>query len=176
LTVTPDEFNAAFHAFRVSAFRLECLQTYAVSAEDARLRAFREGLPRPERSVRTNPWLARIAATTIAGKSWSRVRLVRHPLTEYTHYELIGFTESQAVGEQIRIVDLDAHAELGRLGPDFWLFDAGESDAFAIVMRYDAAGSVLGYERTTDVGWCSEQYAAAMAGSISLAEYLVRAR
>jgi hypothetical protein len=115
--------------------------------------------------VRTNPWLARIAATTIAGKSWSRVRLVRHPLTE-----------SQAVGEQIRIVDLDAHAEMGRLGPDFWLFDAGESDAFAIVMRYDAAGSVLGYERTTDGGWCSEQYAAAMAGSISLAEYLVRAR
>ena len=70
-----------------------------------------------------------------------------HPLTEYTRYELIGLTESQAVGEQIRVVDLDAHAELGRLGPDSWLFDAGEPDAFAIVMRYDAAGSVLGYER-----------------------------
>jgi hypothetical protein len=172
--VTPDEFNAAFDEFRVSAFRLECLQTYAVSAEDARLRAFREGLPRPERSVRTNPWLARIAATTIAGKAWSRVRLVRHPLTEYSRYELIGFTESQAVGDQTRIADLGAHPELGSLGPDFWLFDADEPDAFAIIMRYDAAGSVLGYERTTDVGWCRDQRDAAVAASISLAEYLVR--
>jgi hypothetical protein len=33
--VTPDEFNAAFDIFQISAFRLECLQTYAVSAEDA---------------------------------------------------------------------------------------------------------------------------------------------
>jgi hypothetical protein len=174
--VTPDEFNAAFDSFRVSAFRLECLQTYAVSAEDARLRAFREGLPRPERSVRTSPWLARVAATTIAGKSWSRVRLVRHPLTEYTRYELIGFVESQACGEQIRIVDLNAHPQLADLGPDFWLFDAGGSNEFAIVINYDADGSVMGYEPTADVGWCHEQHDDAMARSISLAEYLTRPR
>jgi len=169
--VTPDEFNAAFDEFRVSAFRLECLQTYAVSAEDARLQAFREGRPRTERSVRTSPWLARIAATTLAGKVWTRVRLVHHPLTEYTRYELIGFVESQAVGEQIRIVDLNTHPELSQLGPDFWLFDAGEPDQFAIIMRYQA-GSVLGYERTTDVDWCRKQWDAALAASISLAEYL----
>ena len=169
--MTPEEFNAAFDEFRVSASRLECLQTYAVSAEDARLRAFREGRPRPERSVRTSPWLGRIAATTLAGKVWTRVRLVHHPLTEYTRYELIGFVESQAVGEQIRIVDLNTHPELGDLGPDFWLFDAGEPDQFAIIMRYQA-GSVLGYERTTDVDWCRKQWDAALAASISLAEYL----
>lgn len=171
--MTPDEFNAAFDTFQVSAFRLECLQTYAIRVEDARLRAFREGLPRPERSVRTSPWLQRMAAATIAGKLWSRVRLIRHPLTEYTRYELIGFVESQAVGEQIRIVDLNAHPELGDLGPDFWLFDAGEPHEFAIIMRYEA-GSVLGYERTTDVDWCRDQHDAALAGSISLAEYLAR--
>lgn len=170
--MTPDEFNAAFDEFQVSAFRLECLQTYAVSAEDARLRAFREGLPRPERSVRTNPWLQRIAATTIAGKSWSRVRLVSRPLTEYTRYEMIGFVESQAVGEQIRIVDLNAHPDLRDLGPDFWLFDA----EFAIIMRYDEAGTVLGYERTTEVGDFRDQRWLAMAGSISLAEYLAQTR
>lgn len=173
--MTPDDFNAAFDEFRVSAFRLECLQTYAVSAEDARLRAFREGLPRPERSVRTSPWLQRIAATTIGGKSWARARLVRHPLTEYTRYELIGLVESQAVGEQIRIVDLNSHPELSDLGPDFWLFDADEPDEFAIVMRYEA-GSVLGYERTTDVDWCRDQRDAARARSVSLAEYLVQPR
>lgn len=117
--MTPDEFNAAFDEFRVSAFRLECLQTYAVSEEDARLRAFRKGLPRPERSIRTSPWLQRIAATTIGAKRWTRVRLVRHPLTEYTRYELIGFVESVAVGDEIRIVDLNAHPDLEDLGPDF---------------------------------------------------------
>jgi uncharacterized protein DUF6879 len=170
--VTPDEFNAAFDKFQVSAFRLECLQAYAVSAEDARLRAFREGLPRPERSVRTNPWLRRIATTTIAGKSWSRVRLVHHPLTEYTRYELISFVESQAVGEQIRIVDLNTHPDLRELGPDFWLFDVDEPNEFVIIMRYDETGTVLGYERLTDTGWCRDQRDAALAGSISLAEYL----
>lgn len=173
--MTPDDFNAAFDEFQVSAFRLECLQTYAVSDEDARLRAFREGLPRPERSVRTSPWLHRIAATTIAGKAWTRVRLVHHPLTEYTRYELISFTESQVAGEQIRIVNLNRHPELSDLGPDFWLFDAGQPGEFAIVMRY-AAGSVLGYERTSDVGWCCDQYDDAMVGSVSLAEYLAQMR
>lgn len=106
--MTPDEFNAAFDTFRVSAFRLETLQQYAISAEDTALRAFREGLPRPERSVRTSPWMRRIATTTIAGKSWSRVRLVLHPLTEYVRYELISYVESVVVGEEIRLVDLNA--------------------------------------------------------------------
>jgi hypothetical protein len=84
--------------------------------------------------------------------------------------------ESQAIGEQIRIVDLNAHPELSDLGPDFWLFDAGKSGEFAMVIYYDADGSFLGYEHTTDVGWCRDQYDDAMARSISLAEYLARPR
>lgn len=174
--MTPDEFNAAFDSFQVSAFRLECLQTYAVSAEDARLRAFREGLPRPERSVRTSPWLQRIAATTMAGKSWMRVRLVRHPLTEYTRYELISFVESVAAGDETRIVDLNAHPELADLGPDFWLFDGSSPMEFAIVINYDADGAVIGHERTTDTGWCRDQATRAFVRSISLAEFLARPR
>lgn len=174
--MTPGEFNAAFDGFRSSAFRLECLQTYATGAEDARLRAFREGLPRPERSVRTDPWLRRIAATTIAGKSWARVRLVRHPLTEYTRYALISLVESQATGEQVQIVDLGAHPKLEELGPDFWLFDEGAPHEFAVVIHYDTNGAVLGFERVTDVEWCREQRAIAIANSVSLAEYLAGTR
>jgi hypothetical protein len=81
--VTPEEFDDAFDQFRVSAFRLETMQYYSVSAEDARIRAFREGTPRPERSVRTSPWLRRIALTTAAGKLWSRVHVIKEPLSEY---------------------------------------------------------------------------------------------
>ena len=55
------DLGACFDLFERSAFRLETLPVYAVAAEDERLRAFRLGLPRPERSVRTSPWLARIA-------------------------------------------------------------------------------------------------------------------
>lgn len=172
--MTPDEFNAAFDAFQISAFRLETLQQYAISAEDAALRAFREGLPRPERSVRTSPWMRRIAATTIAGKSWSRARLVLHPPTEYVRYELISYVESVAVGEEIWLVDVNAHPELSDLGPDFWLFDAGAPDEFAIVMHYGTDGSAPGYERTTDVGWCRDQRDAALSRSMSLAEYLAQ--
>jgi hypothetical protein len=170
--VTPDEFDAAFDSFRVSAFRLETLQTYAVDAEDEGLRAFRAGLPRAVRSVRTSSWMQRLAVTSMAGKTWSRIRLVRHPLSEYTAYELISYTETSAVGEEIRIVDLNAHPELDSLGPDFWYFDAGEPGAFAVIMRYSADGSVLGYEHTTDVSWCGAQRELAMSLSVSLAEYL----
>ena len=81
--MTPEEFDDEFDQFVVSAFRLETLQRYSVSAEDTHMRAFREGTPRPERSVRTSPWLRRIALTTAAGKSWSRVHVTQEPLSEY---------------------------------------------------------------------------------------------
>jgi hypothetical protein len=144
-------FNALFERFTRSAFRLETLPAYAVSAEDARLRAFREGAPRPERSVRTDPWLARIALTTIRdGKSWSRVHLIRHPLTEYLRFELVSYTESQAVGEQVGLVDLDEHPELAESGPDFWLFDWDTDQPFATLMHYTEDGRVDRRELVTE--------------------------
>lgn len=141
--MTPEEFDQVFDQFRVSAFRLETLQRYSVSAEDARMRAFREGTPRPERSVRTSPWLRRIALTTAAGKSWSRVHVIQEPLSEYLRYELIGYVEAMAVGEEIRL----ASPPEGRALVDFWLFDAGTPGAFAVLMCYDDNGVILGYER-----------------------------
>jgi hypothetical protein len=70
--------GGCFEVFKVRAFRLETLSTYAVPAEEG-LRAFRLGLPRPERPVRTSSWLRRIADTTAAGKSWRRVRVLGRP-------------------------------------------------------------------------------------------------
>jgi hypothetical protein len=141
--VTPEEFDEVFDQFRVSAFRLETLQRYSVSAEDARMRAFREETPRPERSVRTSPWLRRIALTTVAGKSWSRVHVIEEPLSDYLRYELVGYVESAAVGEEIRL----AYPLEGRVLADFWLFDAGTPGVFAVLMHYNDDGAPLGYER-----------------------------
>lgn len=175
--MTLEEFDQLFDRFEVSAFHLETHQTYEVSEEDERLRAFRQGLPRPERSIRTTPWLRRIAVTTAGGKCWGRVHVVTHPLSEYLRYQLIGYVESQAVGEEIRLADRGAYPELADLGPDFWLFDADTPGAFGARLHFDAVGHLLGIEHVTDVAAVKElerQHRIAVARSVSLAEYLVR--
>jgi len=146
--VTSAEFDTLFDSFTSTVFRLETLPLYAVGgAEEARLRAFRESLPRPERSVRTSPWLARIAASTAAGKAWSRVRIVDQPLTEYQRCQLESYRESQAVGEQI---GLAARDPAGKVEVDFWLFDAGTPTTHAVLMHYHPDGRLDHREAITD--------------------------
>lgn len=175
--MTLEEFDQLFDRFEVSAFHLETHQTYAVSEEDERLRAFKEGLPRPERSVRTTPWLQRVAVTTVNGKHWARVHIIEHPLTEYLRYQLIGYVESQAAGEEIRLADRGTHPELVELGPDFWLFDADTPQAFGVRLHFDGLGHLLGIEHVTTVDEIRElerQREVALERSISLAEYIAR--
>lgn len=133
-------FDAEFDSFGESVVRLEQLPAYSVGgAEAERIAAWRRGEPRPERSVRTSKWLARIATSTVAGKSWMRVRVVDEPLTEYQRYQLDSYRESQAVGEQVLLVPRSL-AYRGYSGPDFWLFDAGTAWARAVLMHYHPDG------------------------------------
>jgi Family of unknown function (DUF6879) len=132
-----------------------------VEEETERIAAFLRGEPRPEWSVRTSPWLARIAARTAAGRSWRRVHVVRLPLSDYLRYELVGYVESQACGEQIRITDQSAgRADAIALG-DFWLFDADTPAASAIDMSYDANGSWTGADLVTDARQLNDRHRAA---------------
>ncbi len=114
----------AFDRFTTTAFRLETLPAYDVPEEPRQLDDFVAGLPVPERSVRTSKWLARMATTTVAGKAWSRLRVISDRPTPYERWELDRFVESQACGEQIRIIVREDHLDL--VGRDFWLFDAGQ--------------------------------------------------
>lgn len=144
----PEDFDALFDSFRFTVVRLETLPAYDVGgAEAVRLRAFHDGRPRPARSVRTDPWLARIAATTMHGKSWSRTRVIDEPMTDYQRYQLVSYAESQAVGEQVRIA---RRSEVDPESGDFWLFDAGTENAHAVLMNYDEAGRWLGPELASD--------------------------
>ena len=174
------DLNACFDLFERTAERLEVLPAYAVGgAEEERLRAFRLGLPRPERSVRTSPWLARIARTTAAGKCWRRVRVLGWPLTEYQRYQLAGYQESAAAGDVIRIADRSAHPELAALDRDFWLFDAEGPQPFAALMSYDEAGGYLGSEITAaaaGVERCKAARDLAAHYSVPLDTYLARLR
>lgn len=170
--MTGADLSALFDSVTRTAFRLETLQSYDVSGEIDSVRAFRDGLPRPERSVRTNPFLRRIALQTAGGVRWSRVRIVEHPLTEYVRYELLGYVESQAAGEQISLVDRDVARDLG---PDFWLLDAGTPNARAVLMHYDDQGRIVDRTLTTDPEQTAQlagQQAAAEMYAIPLNTYL----
>lgn len=146
--MTPEHFDALFDTFHVTAVRLETLPAYDVAGyEGDRLQAFRDGRALPERSILTDPWLARIARTSMAGKVWERVRIIDQPLTEYQRFELAVYGETQAVGERILV----AHREdVSDDGPDVWLFDLGTPGARAVLMRYGDDGAWLGADLTED--------------------------
>lgn len=161
-TLTPEDFNAWFDHATTSLFRLETLQAYDTTG-DVAYAAFRAGTARPERSVRTSPWVARIARTSLTGVTWTRVRVVTWPLTDYTRYELIGYIESQAVGDRTLLLDAgdrESH------GPDFWLRDGGTNHAEAIAMHYDPDGTIRRYEVVTD----PDRLAALHAVAVGLSE------
>jgi len=165
-------FDALFDTFTRSAYRLETLPAYAIPAEDPSYRAWLDGTTRPERSVRTSPWMRRIAVTTAAGKEWSRTRVIDTPLTDYQRYEIPAYLESQAVGEQIRVVRRD---DLGDGGPDFWLFDEDTDQPWAVSMDYNTDGEFTGYEvvrQLPDIYRLRWRRRDANAKAIPLAEYL----
>lgn len=136
----------AFDRFAMTAFRLETFPAYDVPEEAAALAAFQQGRPMEERSVRTSPWLARIAATTAAGKSWRRLRVVNDPPTLYERWEIDRYVESQACGEEVRLV---TRRDFSDLHTDFWLFDAGQPTAVAYRMLYDDRGAFHGSEQAS---------------------------
>lgn len=172
--MTPGKFDALFDSFHHVAFRLETLPTYDVGGADAaRMAAFLAGEPLPERSVRTSPWLARIAVTTVDGKDWERVRVVDEPLTDYQRYELHAYQESQAAGEEIRILP---RSRAGQWGPDFWLFDPPTPDARAALMNYTPTGQWRGSTLITDperLRELAQIRRTARASAVPLNEFLV---
>lgn len=134
--LTGDEFDALFDEVRKSAFRYEGLPVYAVDEEDEDLAAWRAGRAMAERSVRTDPWLTRIARQTVMdGVDWCRVRHVTSPPSWYVAFEVPGYVESQAVGERILLTERQVWD-----GPDFWLLDADTRHARAVIQTYGPEG------------------------------------
>jgi hypothetical protein len=147
-------FDALFDEFRYTAFRFEARPSYDVGGDEARrLSAYREHLPRPERSVRTSPWLARVAASTALGKRWQRLRVLDSPPTAYQLYQLHSgsYLESQTAGDETLIIDRARCGSAGA-GPDFWLFDAGTEHARAVVLDYTVSAAFEGFREVVDEG------------------------
>ncbi|MEX5635909.1 DUF6879 family protein [Parafrankia sp. FMc2] len=172
-----DEFDAVFDRFTSTAFRLETLDRYGSEEEDAELALYLAGQPLPEYSPRTDPWLKRVAATTVAGKRWQRVHVVSRPLSDYLRLELLGYEGNVAAGEDVRIADREADPAVGGLRRDFWIFDAETPRPFVMLLRYDAEGRLLSFDTTADhqvVEQCRGERDLALAWSVPLAEYAAR--
>jgi hypothetical protein len=127
------------------AFRLETLPQYLVPQEDERFTAWKHG-ERRRRTPENNTWLAQLRDFTTAGKRWWRVRILDYPLAEYSAYELFGYQDSDAAGQETFVADRAWHAELANLHEDFWIFDST-----VVRMVYDEEGHFLYPEQRNDL-------------------------
>lgn len=131
MLLTPDEFSNFAREFERSAFRLEARQNYNVPSDQADLARFLAGEPKPDE--RHEEWYAGIREGIAAGKTWTKVKPLKHPLTDYQRYSLAwSMPDSVAAGVDYRVIDLaERHVDLPDL--DFWLYD----DSWVVVLHYD---------------------------------------
>jgi hypothetical protein len=180
--VSGDILDECFRSFRHSAFRLETLPAYTAGSEAERIQAWREGRARPERSVRTSEYLREVAANVLAGRERTRVRIVDHPLSEYCRYQMAGYIEAAAAGEQIRIVVRGGGSEQARrdldIVSDFWFFDQDTEHERAVLLEYDAKGALTGAHLAgePDLASCRKLWTIAYKHSVHINEYLASAR
>lgn len=169
------ELGERLAAVRATAFRLETLQHYA--GDEDELDEFRRGLPLREWSVRTSPYLRKLAESTLAGQQWSRIHVVDRPLSDYLRFEMASYVSSAAAGEQIMITDRSADPELGELRRDFWLLDEELPGACALLMHYDDRGVLLAATARSDgdtLAWCRRARFLAASHAIPLNDYIAR--
>jgi hypothetical protein len=151
-------------------FRLEARQEYAVPAESAQFRAFREGRPLPaDPAVEQSMQIIRAAVAR--GARLVRAHVVDLPLGLYLRYELAAYAENIAAGEQVRIGVRSWHPDLAPLRDDFVLFGA---EGAVVLMDYDAQGRLTGTRYTddpADVARSRQIRDAVMAHAIPLSEF-----
>lgn len=116
------EEDALFTTFESSAFRMETHQIYTMPAEQAELARFLAGEPIPDGF--SAEWHAEIRGNRAAGKTMTRLKIVRQPLTDYTRFLLAWAVPGNvAAGEDYRIITGADADELGIPEQDFWMFD-----------------------------------------------------
>lgn len=154
-------------SFTSYAWRLEALDTYDISDEREQFEDFLAGRT-PEPSPDDREWQARASKVVASGRSIGRVRMVGHPITDYTRFEWAAYPDNIAAGEKVRIFDrtwpggTDPH-----FAQDVWIFD----DRVAALMRYADSGEFLEVRITEDVAPYLKMKQSALAGSVPFSEY-----
>lgn len=129
----------AFETFQRSAWRLEARDTYLVPDYDDALEAFLAERPLP---ARTDGWADVVQTAAQRGARIGRIRLVGHPITDYTRFEFALYPQNVDFGEDVQIVDRTWLDGSWSAAPDVWLFD----DRLAFRQTYSDAGEYLGAE------------------------------
>ncbi len=145
LITDPEEFDALFSSFNLTADRLEVLDRYRSDLEDEVVRRYVAG--EPDDLAWSQAWFAKIRKATAEGKRYRRVRVVTVPLSDYQECGVVRITPHNIeAGEDIRYLD---RAEAGDLPKqDYWLFDAGTPTAKVATLHFDKTDVYLGTEVT----------------------------
>lgn len=137
--LSAEDFGKLFTTYERSAWRLETLPAYAVDEEAEDFARFLADEAWPEDY--TDDWIKMIAAHTASGRTMGRVHALRLPLSDYLRFEIFtGYAFTAKAGEDIRILDLDAHPT--ELPQDFWIFD----DRTVVGMAYGPNGEYISAE------------------------------
>ncbi|MET9260353.1 DUF6879 family protein [Amycolatopsis sp. NPDC004079] len=156
-----------FDGYRSYAWRQETLDVFNVG-EDSKITDWLAGRPAVEEE-KAEEWHAMTRANKEMGRPVSRVRLVGHPITLYTAWEVHAYRENIAAGEEVRILDRNRIAD--DLNPlwshDYWLFD----DHFVWIMFYDRTGRFRSGTVSDDVAQFVEHRQRAIEMSVPHSDY-----
>lgn len=138
------EFARIFREFQHTAFRLEVRATYAPPYERESFQRFLAG--EPYDLTWMQEWLSMVRDATRHGRSFTRVRVVDLPLSDYNRW---GYALSQhniSAGEGISYLVRKRAMEIMLPAHDFWLFDSRN----LLVMRFDESNRFIGGEIIED--------------------------
>lgn len=135
-------FEELFAGFQRSAWRLEVRDVYNIPDEHERVAEFLRTGRVPAKTRDNSSWIRTVDAARARGAYIGRVRLLGHPVTDYTRFELAAYESNVGAGEDIRILDRARLDSSWDQAPDVWVFD----DEVAIKMVYADDGSWLGME------------------------------
>ncbi|MFF9643829.1 DUF6879 family protein [Kitasatospora aureofaciens] len=135
-----EEWQNYFRTFDRSAFRLEVHQVYTMPGEAESLRDFLAGKPVPDGF--NSEWHEQIRDHRANGRTMTRAKIVRLPLTDYSRYLFDWCIPGNVgAGEDYRIVDLTSRT-LDLPEQDFWMFD----DATVVHLNYRPDGTQINRE------------------------------
>jgi hypothetical protein len=135
-----DAWARCFDDYTRSAWRLETQLTYTIPNEQPTLQRFMVGEPMP--TDHNSRWQQQVRDWAAQGKSLSRVRMVRLPLTDYQRYLFSwGVPLSVKAGENVRILDI-TNEDFGLPRQDFWMFD----DSKVVHLNFNPDGTLISHE------------------------------
>lgn len=141
-----EELGRLLDGFEHTAYRLELLPAYDEASEAEALASFLAG-QEPDIYPGRRSWLERVRDAKGAGKVMQRVHVVSEPLSDYLRFEIgWAYGQSQAAGEDVRILP-SGEAPTALTGTaDYWLFDSRAM----VRMEYDGRGRLDRLYRADD--------------------------